>query len=200
MEGIVPEGRVHPWLRCYRCWSQNLQATVYHEEVHKIDSAVERSEAIEERQEAEIQCLDCKHEQPHLKFEDGRLEPVEDRWERMIMGTPWVATCTVTLEAGEQEADDDDEEKDEEEFYPELAEEDEISLDTFGDAGVEEFFIHVRFTEHKDEQAIAHLIVEFYARSLEEATDVLESAAQGALTITALVEESRPPASTNLAS
>jgi hypothetical protein len=37
--------------------------------------------------------------------------------------------------------------------------------------------------------------VELYARSLEEATEVLESAARGALTITSLAEESRPPAS-----
>ena len=32
------------------------------------------------------------------------------------------------------------------------------------------------------------------ARSLEEATEVLESSARGALTITSLAEESRPPA------
>jgi hypothetical protein len=38
------------------------------------------------------------------------------------------------------------------------------------------------------------LLVELYARSLEEATEVLESAARGALTITSLAEESRPPA------
>ena len=35
---------------------------------------------------------------------------------------------------------------------------------------------------------------ERYARSLEEATEVLESSARGALTITSLAEESRPPA------
>ena len=36
-----------------------------------------------------------------------------------------------------------------------------------------------------------HLLVELYARSLEEATEVLESAARGLLTITSLAEESR---------
>ena len=38
------------------------------------------------------------------------------------------------------------------------------------------------------------LLVELYARSLEEATDVLESSARGTLAITSLAEESRPPA------
>ena len=41
-----------------------------------------------------------------------------------------------------------------------------------------------------------HLLVELYARSLEEATEVLEEAARGRLTITSLAEESRPPAAT----
>jgi hypothetical protein len=41
-----------------------------------------------------------------------------------------------------------------------------------------------------------HLLVELYARSSEEATGVLEAAARGALTITSLAEESRPPAAT----
>ena len=41
-----------------------------------------------------------------------------------------------------------------------------------------------------------HLLVELYARSQDEATDVLEDAARGRLTITSLAEESRPPAST----
>jgi hypothetical protein len=41
-----------------------------------------------------------------------------------------------------------------------------------------------------------HLLVELYARNVEEATDVLETAARGYLTITSLAEESRPPAAT----
>jgi hypothetical protein len=39
------------------------------------------------------------------------------------------------------------------------------------------------------------MLVELYARSSEEATDVMEQAARGELTITSLAEESRPPAS-----
>jgi hypothetical protein len=39
------------------------------------------------------------------------------------------------------------------------------------------------------------MLVELYARSSEEATEVLEEAARGLLTITSLAEESRPPAS-----
>ena len=43
------------------------------------------------------------------------------------------------------------------------------------DHGVREFFTHVRFHTHeKDGSVIVHLLVELYARSLEEATDVLE--------------------------
>jgi hypothetical protein len=40
------------------------------------------------------------------------------------------------------------------------------------------------------------MLVELYARSSDEASDVLEDAARGPLTITSLAEESRPPLST----
>jgi len=30
-------------------------------------------------------------------------EPIEDRWERMITGTPWIASCTVTVDADDVE-------------------------------------------------------------------------------------------------
>ncbi len=39
-----------------------------------------------------------------------------------------------------------------------------------------------------------HMLVELYARSAEEAAEVLEDAARGELAITSLAEESRPPA------
>jgi hypothetical protein len=39
-------------------------------------------------------------------------------------------------------------------------------------------------------------VLELYARSAEEATEVLEEAARGTLAIMSLAEESRPPAST----
>jgi len=50
---------------------------------------------------------------------------------------------------------------------------------------------------HEEEQIVVHLLVELYARSSEEATGVLEDAARGALAITSLAEESRPPAATS---
>jgi hypothetical protein len=59
---------------------------------------------------------------------------------------------------------------------------------------VREFFTHVRFHKHEEDRIVVHLLVELYARSLEEATEVLETSARGMLTITALAEESRPPA------
>ncbi len=77
---------------------------------------------------------------------------------------------------------------------PEAA--DALANAAFGDHGTREFFTHVRFHKHEEEQIVVHLLVELYARSGEEATGVLEEAARGELTITSLAEESRPPAST----
>ena len=57
-----------------------------------------------------------------------------------------------------------------------------------------EFFTHVRFHKHDDERIVVHMLVELYARSAEEASEVLEEAARGPLEITSLAEESRPPA------
>jgi hypothetical protein len=52
----------------------------------------------------------------------------------------------------------------------------------------------VRFHKHEEDKIVVHLLIELYARSGDEATDVLESAARGPLSITSLAEESRPPA------
>ena len=96
MEGSMAETSARSWLRCYRCWSQDLEVQVHYEGIHKIDPETgERAEVVDELQEAVVQCLDCMHDQPHLGFTNGRVEPIEDRWERMIAGTPWVASCTV---------------------------------------------------------------------------------------------------------
>ena len=101
MEGST---EVRSWLRCYRCWSQNLEVQVHYEGIHRIDPETgERGEVVDEMQEAVVQCLECMHDQPHLGFHNGRVEPVEDRWERMIAGTPWVASCTVTVDADDVE-------------------------------------------------------------------------------------------------
>ena len=194
MEGSARDsiGTASSWLRCYRCWSQNLEVQVHYEGVLKVDpETAEAVDPVEEVQEAVVQCLDCLHDQPHLNLtfyeENGRrisrIEAVEDRWERMVAGTPWVASCTVTVDADEVESCSG----------PEAG--DALSYAAFVDHGVREFFTHVRFHKHEDDsRIIVHLLVELYARSLEEATEVLESSARGSLAITSPAEESRPPA------
>src|SRR5690349_2438656 len=148
MEGHT-EQDVRSWLRCYRCWSTNLEVQVHYEGFH-----------------------------------NGRVEPIEDRWERMIVGTPWVASCTVTVDQDEVETCSG----------PDAG--DALSYAAFGDHGTREFFTHVRFHKHEDDEIVVHLLVELYARSADEATEVLEDASRGQLAITSLAEESRPPAST----
>ncbi len=181
------------WLRCYRCWSQNLEVQVDYEATLKVDAQTgEANEAVEETREAVVQCLDCLHDQPHLALglheeqgrRVGRLEAIEDRWERMVLGTPWVASCTVTVEADAIESCSG----------PEAAE--HLTRGAFGEAGMREFFSHVRFHSHEDERIAIHMLAELYARSADEATGVLGEAARGELAITSLAEESRPPAST----
>lgn len=171
-----------PWLRCYRCWSTDLELQVHYEGIHRIDPASgERAEVIDEIQEAAVQCMECMHDQPHLNFSAGRVEPVEDRWERMIAGTPWVASCTETVAADLVETCSG----------PDAA--DALSYAAFGEHGTREFFTHVRFHKHENDKVVIHLLVELYARSMDEATDVLEAASRGQLVITSLAEESRPP-------
>src|SRR3712207_1386282 len=93
------------WLRCYRCWSQDLEVQVHYEGIHRIDPETgERDQVVDEMQEAVVQCLECMHDQPHLGFTNGRVEPVEDRWERMVAGTPWVASCTVSVDGDAAES------------------------------------------------------------------------------------------------
>ena len=184
---IVMEGstEVRSWLRCYRCWSQNLEVQVHYEGIHRIDADTgERGEVVDEMQEAVVQCVDCMHDQPHLGFHNGRVEPIEDSWERMIAGTPWVASCTVTVDADDIETCSGHEAGD------------ALSHASFGEHGTREFFTHVRFHKHDEDRIVVHLLVELYARSGEEATEVLEEAARGTLAITSLAEESRPPAAT----
>ena len=104
------------------------------------------------------------HDQPHLTLQDDRVVPIEDRWERMVAGTPWVASCTVTV----------DQERVESCAGPEAAE--FLAYGAFGEPGVREFFAHVRFHKHDEERIVVHMLVELYARSAEEATEVLEEA------------------------
>jgi hypothetical protein len=179
------------WLRCYRCWSQNLEVQVHYQGLLKVNPETgEADEPVEEAHEAVVQCLDCLHDQPHLAlslYEEegrrvGRIEAIDDRWERMVLGTPWVASCTVTVGAEEVESCSG----------PEAAE--HLTQAAFGEAGTREFFTHVRFHKHEGEQIVVHVLAELYARSPEEAARVLEQAAQGELAISSLAEESRPPA------
>ncbi len=171
------------WLRCYRCWSQNLEIQIHYDAIRRVEpeSGIP-AEGVDEVQEAVVQCLDCMHDQPHLIFQGDRVAPVEDRWERMVAGTPWVASCTVTVDQDQVETCSG----------PEAAE--SLTYGAFGEAGTREFFTHVRFHKHDDERIVVHMLVELYARSPEEASEVLEVAARGPLEITSLAEESRPPA------
>jgi len=195
MEGSAADsvGTRSSWLRCYRCWSQNLEVQLHYEGILKVDPETgEAVEAVEEVQDAVVQCLECMHDQPHLSLtfyeEDGRrvsrIEAVEDRWERMVTGTPWVASCTVAVDTDQVESCSGPD-------APEA-----LAFAAFGEHGTREFFTHVRFHKHEEETQITiHMLVELYARSAEEANEVLQSAARGSLTITSLAEESRPPAS-----
>jgi hypothetical protein len=179
------------WLRCYRCWSQSLEAQVHYEGNLKVDAETgEARDPDEENIEAAVRCTDCLHDQPQLvlelREEDGRrvarLGPVEERWERMVLGTPWVASCAVTVAEDEIEACSG----------PEAGE--YLTQGAFGEAGAREFFTHVRFHQHDGDRIVVHVLTELYARSAEEAASVLEEAARGELAITSLAEESRPPA------
>ena len=171
------------WLRCYRCWAQDLEVQMHYDAILRIDPETgEPSDRLDEVQEAVVQCLRCLHDQPHLTIQDDHVVPVEDRWERMVAGTPWVASCTVTVDQDQVESCSG----------PEAAE--SLTYGAFGEAGTREFFTHVRFHKHDEERIIVHLLVELYARSAEEATEVLEDASRGTLEITSLAEESRPPA------
>ena len=71
---------------------------------------------------------------------------------------------------------------------------DSLSFAAFGEHGTREFFTHVRFHKHEADKIVVHLLVELYARSADEAAEVLGDASRGALALTSLAEESRPPA------
>lgn len=191
--GQDPDKPTSSWLRCYRCWSQNLEVQIHYEGVLRVDpDTAEADEPIEEIQEAVVQCLDCLHDQPHLGLsiyeEDGQrtsqVEAIEYRWERMVAGKPYVASCTVTVDQDQVETCSG----------PEAA--DSLAFGAFGEHGTREFFSHVRFHKHEGDDIVIHMLVELYARSEEEAMQVLEDAARGTLAITSLAEESRPPAAT----
>ena len=89
-----------------------------------------------------MQCMDCMHDQPHLTIDEGRVVPIEDRWERMVAGTPWVASCTVNVDQDLVETCSG----------PEAA--DALTYAAFGEQGTREFFTHVRFHKHEEERIV----------------------------------------------
>jgi hypothetical protein len=171
------------WLRCYRCWAREPEVQLHYDAILRIDPETgEPADRVDEVQEAVVQCLRCLHDQPHLTIEEDRVVPVEDRWERMVAGKPFVASCTVTVDQDQVETC----------AGPEAAE--SLTYGAFGEQGTREFFTHVRFHKHDEERIVVHLLVELYARTEEEAAEVLEAASRGTLELTSLAEESRPPA------
>src|SRR6201987_2404856 len=62
MEGSTS---VRSWLRCYRCWSQNLEVQVHYEGIHRIDPETgERGEVVDESEGGACRCLWCRQAQP----------------------------------------------------------------------------------------------------------------------------------------
>ncbi|MDQ2699834.1 MAG: hypothetical protein M3Y23_00725, partial [Actinomycetota bacterium] len=73
---------ISAWLRCYRCWSRNLEVQVHYDAIRRIDPDTgmpSEGESVDEIQESVVQCLDCMHDQPHLTFDRDRVVPIEDR-------------------------------------------------------------------------------------------------------------------------
>ena len=132
-----------------------------------------------------MQCLDCMHDQPHLGFHNGRVEPIEDRWERMVAGTPWVASCTVTVDADDVETCSG----------PEAG--DALAYAAFGDHGTREFFTHVRFHKHERGRDRRSTCSSSSTRARPRRPPTCSRTPRAARsTITSLAEESRPPAAT----
>ena len=69
-----------------------------------------------------------------------------------MTGTPWVASCTVTVDQDLVEVCSG----------PEAA--DSLTYGAFGEEGTREFFTHVRFHKHDEDKITIHLLVELYAR------------------------------------
>src|SRR3954465_15959732 len=153
-------GLNYAWLRCYRCWSTDLEVQVHYEGIHKIDPTTgERAEVVDELQEAVVQCLECMHDQPHLGFTNGRVEPIEDRWERMISGTPWVASCTVTVDGDDVESCSGPEAGGDAGGGSGPGARGSLAFAAFGEHGTRGFFTHVRFHKHEGDKVVVVVLV-----------------------------------------
>ena len=87
------EGSTHTpigaWLRCYRCWSQKLEAQVHYEGILRIDPVTgERGEPWTRSRRRSCSAWTACTTSRTSRSTTGRIEPVEDRWERMVAGTP----------------------------------------------------------------------------------------------------------------
>ena len=192
MEGSAPEslGTQSSWLRCYRCWSQNLEVQLHYEGILKVDlDTGEAVDPVEEVQEAVVQCLDCLHDQPHLSLtfyeENGRrisrIEPSRTAGKRMVTGTPWVASCTVTVDADQVESCSG----------PEAAE--SLAFAAFGDHGTREFF--TRALPQARRGAHRHPHARGALRALRRGGDRGDGGGRTRLAPSPRSPKSRPPAS-----
>ncbi len=164
MEGSAPDsvGTISSWLRCYRCWSTNLEAQIHYEGVLKIDAATGEAAdpSTRSRSRDPVPRLPARSAptSPSLSTKRTAAASVASRPWRTAgsgwsVGTPWVASCTVTVDADQVDTCSG----------PEAAE--SLSYAAFGDNGTREFFTHVRFHKHDSDQIVVHMLVELYARS-----------------------------------
>src|SRR5680860_1310781 len=66
------------WLRCYRCWSQNLEIQIHYDAIRRVDPDTGiPAEGVDEVQESAVQCLDCMHDHP--------LPAVLDRHDAVVL-------------------------------------------------------------------------------------------------------------------
>ena len=63
--------KVRSWLRCYRCWSQNLEVQVHYGGNTVDADAGERGEVVDEMQKAVVQCIDCMPTNPISRSTTG---------------------------------------------------------------------------------------------------------------------------------
>ena len=173
-----------PWLRCYRCWSQNLEAQVHYDAIlGSTPSPASFSERARRGPGGGRPVPDCMHDQPHLTFTrrprragrgplgaDGHRHAVG----RLLHGHRRPGPGRDLLRARGRR----------------LAHLRRVRRRRHARV------LHARaLPQARRRQDHVHLLVELYARSAEEATEVLEEAvARRSSTITSLAEESRPPA------
>ena len=158
------------WLRCYRCWSQNLEIQIHYDAIRRVDPETgdpgrgHRRGAGIGRPVPRLHARPAPSDLPGRPGRpdrgplgaDGRRHPLG----RLLHGHRRPGPGRDLLRAPRRPS----------------------SSPTAPSAtpATREFFTHVRFHKHDEERIVVHLLVELYARSAEEATEVLEDAARGA--------------------